>query len=520
MISPPLSRGFIDLFSKALHEAGVGPIQNEFLDIEKTVPKCGLTEEGFKSEFFTANAKLALYINAIGIRGDRLPEIVFGPAYNEAEFLSCVDSVQNPTWLSRKRPAIASSSDVEMSFADVAAKGDIRRLWGDSDSDSESVTLADKNLATLNRMIKGIKRLQPDDHQIEVPQGFIPTMGPLGEAILTAAKLVGVNIKESQTAFIATGNTIIPKLGLVNPELKDEEILLVELIRGLHAVRPLDASATKAELALAFMYGTAYQRFHYDMNAKSVAPCLKSNRHHVDNMITALQKISPRSDIFGNTIMNIVNTIISSGVAKQVAASESKHHFLDPEVWEAYVKTLYVSDSTLVEKLYPVATKKRLTRDAKKKANNPGFKARDKDYESYQGVVKPEIDVSRVTLAADEKIAVKAVNQYLQNAANEFKYSKADINQVSRKKEAIDYINALQTKAKAVTTVAQRRKGIVHARIVATRLANNDEERYAPSREEWDHETQNELNTEHKVLDAIKQAFGAQFVISLIGQPT
>jgi hypothetical protein len=518
MNSPPFSREFVILLAEAIFKSGTGSYSGQFLDEGETVPKGGLTDAGLKSEFFEVNPELGFYINKVGLDLSKLPNIVFGPLYKEADFISAMDLVRNPTWLSRKRPAGFAGG---ASYAEtVKDKDDVKRLWGDSDSDSESISAADTHLNQLNKMIKGIKKLSADEKSVEVPKGFIPTMGLLGEAIATAAKLVGVTIKESSTSFISTGNTIIPKLRVSNPELKEEETLLVELIRGLHAVKPLDSSATKAELALAYTYGAAYQRFHHDMNAKSSAPCLKANRHHVENVITALHKISPRSDEFGNVVMTLINAIISAGVAKQVAAADSMHHFLNPDVWEAYVSTLYVNDSTLVEKLYPIATKKRLTRDAKRKANTAGFRPRDKDYETYQGVVKPEIDVSRVTLAADEKIAVKAVNKHLQTAASAFTYSKTDFNQVSRKKEAMDFIGGLQSKAKAVTAVAQRRKGIVHARIVTARREDGDEDKYAPSREEWDLQTHNELEAGHKVLDAIKEAFGAEFLASLVGMPT
>jgi hypothetical protein len=520
MSSPPFSREFVTLLAEAIADAGVGSYKDRFLDSEKKIPHGGLTDLGLQSSFFVANPRLGHYINVVGIDLTKLPSIVFGPAYTEADFIAALDLKSNPTWLSRKRLAVDAAANASSYSEAVAQGGGLRRLWGDSDSDSESVSAADKHLNQLNKMIKGIKRLDTDNKTVEVPRGFIPTMGVLGQTIMTAAKLVGVTIKDSSTAFIAVGNTIIPKLSVENPELREEETLLVELIRGLHAVRPLDANATKAELALAYIYGAAYQRFHFDMNTKSVAPCLKANQHHIDNVMTALNKISPRSDEFGLIVMKVVNVIISAGVAKQVAAAESMHHFLDPDVWETYISSLYVSDSTLVEKLFPVATKKRLTREAKKKANNPGFKPRDKDYETYQGVVKPEIDVSRVTLAADEKVAVKAINKHLQNSASGFEYQQNNFNQVNRKKAAMEYISRLQSKAKAVTAVAQRRKGLVHARIVSARSESGDEAKHAPSREEWDLQTQNELQSGHKVLDAIREAFGDGFLASLVGNST
>jgi hypothetical protein len=502
-----------------MRDAGLGSYKGVFLDEEKTILKGGLTKNALASAFFVQNHELGQYINNVGIHHARLPEIIFGPLYSEEEFISTLDLETNPTWLmKRKRPVDDPPSGP--TYADVAASSEFKRIWGDSDSDNESLSAADKFLEKCNSLVRGVKKLSTENASVEVPGGMLDSLLWIGDAIKTAAKIVGLDIKESATPFVVIGNTLIPKLEQDAPRLGEEEILFIELIQGLHAVRPLSGAGSKAELALAYLYGSSYQKCHYNMSSKASGPCLRANSHHVENLTTALQKISPRSAIFADAIIELVSAIISKGVARQALASEHMTPFINLDVWEEYISSLYVADSTLVEKLYPVATKKRLTREAKKKANTAGFQPRDKDYEPYTGVVKPEVDVSFVTLAADEKVAVKAVNAYLQRGSSGFSYAGDSKDQSARKKAALNYIGGLQTKAKAVTSVAQRRKGLVHARIVAARMENGDDARYAPSREEWDQHTQAEMKTEHKVLAALFEAFGREFVVSLVGKPT
>jgi hypothetical protein len=258
------------------------------------------------------------------------------------------------------------------------------------------------------------------------------------------------------------------------------------------------------------------------MTHKQCAPCLRAGSHYVENVRAALNKISPRSTEFADVIISFAEEVVNKGVARHYA-SEADNTFFHKERWENYVSSLYVRDGTLVEKLYSVAPKKRLTAAGKKKANTKGFVPKDKDWETYNGVVKPVIDRSGIALSATEKISIDKFNKYLQEASKHFTYSGDFLDQNTRKREAQAYIDDLQRAAKATTEVIQRRKALIHSRIIATRLAVNDKEKRGPSQDEWSLGTEQELDTSvnpSKILAALENTFGKDMYTSLLGEPS